>query len=68
MVFRNWDKELTEENLREHITKAKEAWKNAEATEPRAESGYYNHRTYARTLYIAYPLPRLTRAIPDATP
>ena len=25
-------------------------------------------RTYARTLYIAYPLPRLTRAIHDATP
>ncbi len=42
MVFRNWDKELTEENLREQIAKAKQAWKTAEATEPRAESVQYN--------------------------
>ncbi|MEG4276308.1 DUF2442 domain-containing protein [Microcoleus sp. MON1_C1] len=42
MVFRNWDKQLTEENLREQITKAQQAGKNAEATEPRAESMYYN--------------------------
>ncbi|CBN58704.1 MULTISPECIES: DUF2442 domain-containing protein [Kamptonema] len=42
MVIRNWDKELTEENLREQIAKAKQAWKQAEATEPRAESVHYN--------------------------
>ncbi|MEG4446522.1 DUF2442 domain-containing protein [Microcoleus sp. AT9_B5] len=42
MVFSNWDKELTEENLLEQITKAKQAWKNAEATESRAESVQYN--------------------------
>ncbi|MEG4404562.1 DUF2442 domain-containing protein [Microcoleus sp. MON2_D5] len=42
MVFRNWDKQLTEENLREQITKAQPAWKNAEATEPGGESMYYN--------------------------
>ena len=42
MVFRNWKKELTEENLREQIAQAKQAWKNAEATEPRAESVQYN--------------------------
>ncbi|MEG4500493.1 DUF2442 domain-containing protein [Microcoleus sp. F10-C6] len=42
MVFRNWDQELTEENLRDQIAKAKQAWKNAEATEPRAESVQYN--------------------------
>ena len=42
MVFRNWDKELTEENLRAQIAQAKQAWKNAEATEPRAESVDYN--------------------------
>jgi hypothetical protein len=38
MVFRNWEKELTEENLRAQIAQAKEAWKNAEATDPRAVS------------------------------
>ncbi|MEG5172909.1 DUF2442 domain-containing protein [Microcoleus sp. B3-D7] len=42
MVFRNWEKELTEENFREQIAQAKEAWKNAEATEARAESVQYN--------------------------
>src|SRR4028118_480048 len=42
MAVKSWDKELTEENLREQITKAKQAWKNAEATEPRAESVQYN--------------------------
>ena len=42
MVFRNRDKELTEENLREQIAQAKQAWKNAEATESRAESVQYN--------------------------
>ncbi|MEG4068529.1 DUF2442 domain-containing protein [Microcoleus sp. Pol11C2] len=42
MVFRNWEKELTEENLRDQIAKAKEVGKNAEATEPRAESVQYN--------------------------
>ncbi|MBD0309514.1 MAG: DUF2442 domain-containing protein, partial [Microcoleus sp. T1-bin1] len=42
MVFRNWDKELTEGNLREQIAQAKQAWKTAEATEPRAEFVYYN--------------------------
>jgi len=42
MPFRNWDKELTEENLRDQIAQAKQAWKTAEATEPRAESVQYN--------------------------
>ena len=42
MVSRNWDKELTEENLREQIAQAKQAWKTADATEPRAESVQYN--------------------------
>ncbi|MEG4275832.1 MULTISPECIES: DUF2442 domain-containing protein [unclassified Microcoleus] len=42
MVLRNWDKELTEANLREQIAQAKQAWKTAEATETRAESVQYN--------------------------
>ena len=42
MEFRNWGKELTEENLREQIAQAKQAWKTAEATEPRAESVRYD--------------------------
>ena len=42
MLSKNWDKELTEENLRDQIAQAKQAWKTAEATEPRAESVQYN--------------------------
>ncbi|MEP6517229.1 DUF2442 domain-containing protein [Microcoleus vaginatus] len=42
MAVKSWDKELTEENLREQIAQAKQAWKTAEATEPRAESVQYN--------------------------
>jgi Protein of unknown function (DUF2442) len=42
MAFKNWDQELSEENLRGQIAKAKEAGKQAEATEPRAESVHYN--------------------------
>ncbi|WP_293146860.1 MULTISPECIES: hypothetical protein [unclassified Microcoleus] len=42
MISRNWNKELTEENLRQQIAQAKQTWKTAEATEPRAESVQYN--------------------------
>jgi hypothetical protein len=42
MAFKNWDKELTEDNLQEKIAQAKAVWKQAEATEPRAESVHYN--------------------------
>jgi Protein of unknown function (DUF2442) len=42
MTFKNWDLELTEDNLQEQIAQAKAAWKQAEAIEPRAESVHYN--------------------------
>lgn len=38
MTFKNWELELTEENLKAGIAKAKEAGKKADATQPRAES------------------------------
>lgn len=42
MAFKNWELELTESNLKEEIAQAKAAGKQADATEPRAESVYYD--------------------------
>jgi hypothetical protein len=73
MVFRNWDKELTEENLREQIAKAKEAWKQAEATEPRAESVSYNQSEDLITIKLkngaifCFP-PKLAQGLEGASP
>jgi hypothetical protein len=39
---RKWNKELTAEALEKEIALAKTAYKQAEATEPRAESVYYD--------------------------
>ncbi|HYO05697.1 MAG TPA: transposase [Phototrophicaceae bacterium] len=43
-------------------------WLRFDGIEELREAVQKEFRTYARTLYIAYPLPKLTRAIPDATP
>ena len=73
MAFKNWDKELTEENLREQITKAKEAWKQAEATEPRTESVYYNQSEDLITIKLkngaifCFP-PKLAQGLEGASP
>ncbi|MBE9186320.1 DUF2442 domain-containing protein [Microcoleus sp. LEGE 07076] len=73
MVFRNWDKELTEENLREQIAQAKQAWKTAEATEPRAESVQYNQSEdlivikLKNAAIFSFP-PRLAQGLEDASP
>jgi hypothetical protein len=73
MTFRNWDKELTEENLREQIAKAKQAWKEAEATEPRAESVHYNESENLIIIKLksgaifSFP-PRLVQGLENASP
>jgi DNA invertase Pin-like site-specific DNA recombinase len=42
MAFKNWEIELTPENLKEEIARAKAAGEKANATEPRAESVHYD--------------------------
>jgi len=73
MVSRNWDKELTEENLRDQIAQAKQAWKTAEATEPRAESVHYNQSEDLIVIKLkngaifCFP-PRLAQGLESASP
>jgi hypothetical protein len=73
MAFRNWDKELTEENLREQIAKAKEAWQESEATEPRAESVHYDESNNLIIIKLkngaifSFP-PRLAQGLEGASP
>ncbi|MEG3845864.1 DUF2442 domain-containing protein [Microcoleus sp. herbarium19] len=73
MAFKNWDKELTEENLLEQIAQAKQAWKNAEATEPRAESVHYNQSEDLIVIKLkngaifSFP-PRLAQGLENASP
>ncbi len=73
MAFRNWDKELTEENLREQIAKAKQAWKESEDTEPRAESVHYDESENLIIIKLksgaifSFP-PRLAQGLEGASP
>jgi len=73
MVSRNWDKELTEENLRAQIAQAKQAWKTAEATEPRADSVHYNQSEDLIVIKLkngaifCFP-PRLAQGLESASP
>ena len=73
MAFKNWDKELNEKNLREQIVKAKEAWKQAEATEPRAESLQYDRSENLITIKLkngaifSFP-PQLGQGLGGASP
>ena len=73
MAFKNWDLELTEENLLKQITQAKEAWKQAEATEPRAQSVHYNQSEDLIAIKLkngaifAFP-PRLAQGLEGASP
>ena len=74
MVTRLWNLEqLTEENLKEQIEKAREAGKNADATEPRAESVLYDKLDNRITIYLktgavsSFP-PSLVQGLADATP
>ncbi|MCC3420839.1 MAG: DUF2442 domain-containing protein [Microcoleus sp. PH2017_07_MST_O_A] len=73
MVYRNWNKELTEENLREQIAQAKQTWKTAEAIKPRAESVHYNQSEDLIVIKLkngaifCFP-PRLAQGLESASP
>jgi Protein of unknown function (DUF2442) len=73
MVFPNWESELTEENLKEEISKAKAAAKQANATEVRAESVHYDRSADLVVIELkngaifSFP-PRLAQGLENATP
>ncbi len=69
----NREKELIEENLLEEIAKAKQAWQEAEATEPRAISVKYDQDQDLIVIHLKngsifiFP-PRLAQGLAEATP
>lgn len=73
MIFKNWELELTEENLKEGIAKAKEAGKKADATEARAESVQYDQDNDLIVIQLkngaifSFP-PKLAQGLEAATP
>jgi Protein of unknown function (DUF2442) len=73
MAFKNWDKELTEDNLQEQIAQAKAAWKQAEAREPRAESVQYDRSENLIVIKLkngaifSFP-PQLAQGLENASP
>ncbi|HBE17679.1 MAG TPA: DUF2442 domain-containing protein [Cyanobacteria bacterium UBA11149] len=73
MVFKNWDRELTEENILDQIAKAKQEWQESEATEPRAESVSYDESDNLIIIKLkngaifSFP-PRLAQGLESASP
>ncbi|MDY6782112.1 MAG: DUF2442 domain-containing protein [Cyanobacteriota bacterium] len=73
MAFKNWEAELTEENLKSEIQQAKAAWKKAEATEPRAQSVHYDESDNLITIHLkngvifSFP-PELAQGLEGASP
>jgi len=73
MAFKNWEIDLTEENLKEEIARAKAAGEKANATEPRAESMHYDKSEDLIVIRLrngaifSFP-PRLAQALKDASP
>ncbi len=73
MAFKNWELELTESNLKEEIAQAKAAGKQADATEPRAESVYYDEFKDLIVIQLkngaifSFP-PKLAQGLEAATP
>ncbi len=67
------EQELIEENLLEEIAKAKQAWQEAEATEPRAISVKYDQQQDLIVIHLkngsifSFP-PRLAQGLAEATP
>ncbi|MFM6190690.1 MAG: DUF2442 domain-containing protein [Planktothrix sp.] len=67
------EQELIEENLLEEIAKAKQAWQEAEATEPRAISVKYDQDQDLIVIHLkngsifSFP-PRLAQGLAEATP
>ncbi len=73
-MARKWNLEqLTEENLKEQIERAREAGENADAIEPRAESVHYDRLDNRITIWLkngavsSFP-PTLVQGLADATP
>ncbi len=73
MAFKNWEIELTEENLKEEIARAKAAGEKADATQPRAESVQYDKSDDLIVIRLkngaifSFP-PRLAQGLKDASP
>lgn len=73
MAFKNWEIELTEENLKEEIARAKAAGENADATQPRAESVHYDKSDDLIVIRLrngaifSFP-PRLAQGLQGASP
>jgi Protein of unknown function (DUF2442) len=73
MVFPNWENELTEENLKEEIARAKTAAKQANAAEVRAESVHYDRSADLVVIKLkngaifSFP-PKLAQGLENATP
>ncbi len=73
MAFKNWESELTEENLKEEIAKAKATWEKSEDTEPRAKSVEYDRSNDLIVIRLkngsifSFP-PRLAQGLSGATP
>lgn len=73
MAFKNWEIELTEENLKEEIAKAKAAGEKANATQPRAESVHYDKSDDLIVIRLrngaifSFP-PRLAQGLEGASP
>ncbi|AFZ20679.1 DUF2442 domain-containing protein [Allocoleopsis franciscana] len=73
MAFKNWEIELTEENLKEEIARAKAAGEKADATQPRAESVHYDKSDDLIVIRLrngaifSFP-PRLAQGLKNASP
>ncbi|HEY9819926.1 MAG TPA: DUF2442 domain-containing protein, partial [Candidatus Sericytochromatia bacterium] len=73
MAFKNWEIDLTEENLKEEIARAKVAGEKADATEPRAESVHYDKSEDLIVIRLrngaifSFP-PKLAQGLKDASP
>jgi DNA invertase Pin-like site-specific DNA recombinase len=73
MAFKNWEIELTPENLKEEIARAKAAGEKADATQPRAESVHYDKSDDLIVIRLrngaifSFP-PRLAQGLEGASP
>jgi len=73
MAFKNWEIELTPENLKEEIARAKAAGEKADATQPRAESVHYDKSDnlivirLKNSAIFSFP-PKLAQGLEGASP
>lgn len=73
MAFKNWEIDLTPENLKEEIARAKAAGEKADATQPHAESVHYDKSDDLIVIRLrngaifSFP-PRLAQGLKGASP